>query len=390
VNTLLYITLIDLALDPANKLLGLKAYLLLPLIFAGYYRSVLYGNQNKVCPALLIYPSLYYIAITIGSFSMILGSVKFDSDFYQNYWTFGITLILISFASSGFRKTVVNALLSAGIIISLLTIGTFVYLRTFINDAVSFDLALTALGLSDTFIIYRREVLGITTIMAYHKSSSILIILLAYLLVKKEYLSKSSISLALLFTVTLFLSGTRANMLAAFLIWNVFIVFRMHYFRKREALYFIIFAGSFIFFAGLIYVIIVGADNSSLMKMGHFTSILKCVTENSQFLLFGMGPGSLYYSEGYGELTALSELTFLEFLRMFGLIGSFFIFFLFLYPMRKFLYGPIELRDKYFLLCYLAFFFVGSTNPLLIGNLGACVLLITESVTMRINKKSAV
>lgn len=103
-------------------------------------------------------------------------------------------------------------------------------------------------------------------------------------------------------------------------------------------------------------------DSGFGIRLGHLLSIAK---ENDILkLLFGFGPGSLYFTIGANDFVDNIEVSQLEHIRKYGLIGST-IFFLPLYLLLRRLYLKKESRSLVMSIC--SMFVVALSNPVLIS-----------------------
>jgi hypothetical protein len=114
-------------------------------------------------------------------------------------------------------------------------------------------------------------------------------------------------------------------------------------------------------------------EDSVEMKGGHLNSMLELFQKNPSILLLGEGAGSLYYSKGVGENIAISELTYIELIRMYGIFGGGFILLLYFFPVLYLF--QIKSEESHAIgWGYLAYLFIGGTNPLLVSSTGIILL----------------
>ena len=365
---LLKLLVITMLVDPTNTVLGVKLYLF--VLFMAFS-----ATQIKINPIRLMPSYLYYFVILSGTLSLFLLGSPFDRVFLGNYFTTGSTLFLIMALNKNDVNNFIDAFLSGSIIISILTISIFFYFKlTDVNLVWDVDFM-------DTFIVTPRAFLGIPFLMVYHKSVCALIIAIGVILNRTYRVGfnyKSAILLSL-FSFALFASSTRANFLALIAMFGGYFYFllrRNGYIMLSNLLSF--FGLSFMLL--LVFLVITYAtDNSNSIKQGHILSIVDLLSGNLNYLLFGMGTGSVYYSSGFQEIVPITEVTFFEFVRSFGLIFSPLLFLIYFYPMQ-YLFRNRHRDNVVFFCSYALFVIVGSTNPLFIGNLGFLILVLAYSV----------
>jgi hypothetical protein len=190
--------------------------------------------------------------------------------------------------------------------------------------------------------------------------------------------------LSVLFFVTLVLSGTRANIFSAILLIGLLVVnkFYKSRFWRPIAIFTLIIIGM----ATVIMVIVLFQDNdlSIMTKSHHISSIMALFKEYPLILLLGHGPGSLYYSTGFDQFIYFSEVSYLEIIRIFGIIFGSLIIFVFVFPLIIAYRYRTSINEYFpFNISYLAYLFIGGTNPLLIGSTGFLVLATVYSFVLR-------
>ena len=116
------------------------------------------------------------------------------------------------------------------------------------------------------------------------------------------------------------------------------------------------------------------SEYSNSIKYAHVGSYIDLFIEHPQYLLFGQGPGTEFYTEGFRAYVVRTEWTYLDLVRNYG-IGSLMIMSVFIFPLwrlRK------SLSDNYVfgIYCtYIIYLFIAGTNPLLMSSTGMAVIL---------------
>lgn len=118
-------------------------------------------------------------------------------------------------------------------------------------------------------------------------------------------------------------------------------------------------------------------SESSLIKLGHITSIIENMFGSVRVFLFGMGGGSSFYSSGVEKVITNSEVSQLECWRKFGTIYTIMFFLYIIYIVCK-LY---KLGKRYRILSIglVMLFLATSSNPQLLSPLFLIVLFLCNS-----------
>lgn len=118
-------------------------------------------------------------------------------------------------------------------------------------------------------------------------------------------------------------------------------------------------------------------SESSLIKLGHMTSIIENMFSSVRVFLFGMGGGSAFYSSGVEKEITNSEVSQLECWRKFGTIYTVLFFLYILYIVCKI----YKLGKKYRILSIglVMLFLATSSNPQLLSPLFLTMLFLCNS-----------
>ena len=127
-------------------------------------------------------------------------------------------------------------------------------------------------------------------------------------------------------------------------------------------------------------------EASNVVKFGHLTSYWQLFDEHAIYFLFGQGPGTAFYSEGFNQVVYKTEWSYLELLRCFG-IFSLGIVFVFFKPLVTF-WKQRNLDD--FTYCmfwsYLSYLAIAGTNPLIMSSTGMITLLMAYSYEEKVKR----
>jgi hypothetical protein len=107
---------------------------------------------------------------------------------------------------------------------------------------------------------------------------------------------------------------------------------------------------------------------SANVRIGHVVSTIESLNINN--IIFGEGPGSVFYTLGRLEFTDTTELSYLELLREFGLIW----FIVFIVFINIILYHLYKLKSYEVLITIYSFLLVGFSQPV-IKSLSLSILL---------------
>ena len=190
------------------------------------------------------------------------------------------------------------------------------------------------------------------------------------------------ILLFVLFTVAFFMSGTRSTMLLPFFMLGVVLFDRVT--QTRRLKYFLYPALTIFAIAFLMLVLMLASEQgekSNTIKFAHLTSYAQLFADNPLYLLWGQGPGTWFYSSGFGAMTDETEWTYMELLRNYGLLC---IPMLYVYVLPLFRLWP-HIRTNNFtfgIFCtYFCYLVIAGTNPLLMSSTGIIMVLMAYSYT---------
>jgi hypothetical protein len=373
---LISVFVIVLIIDPTNTILKVKNIVFLLLVG---YSILLYPRLkvNAICTILAVY------AVVVISF--IIGNIltyKFNYGFSLGVLKGFSPLVLLFWID---KYKIINKFLFPSVVICFIVIFTFLsflYVPTLANFIHKFS---TTHDL--TIIMSRRSFLGVPFLSLFYKSSPLLIIpasIFSYRLFNKKGTKCTDFIIMSLILITLFLGGTRANMLAALLIVLVNLLIWLSRSTLGKLIIIPMFAVFITAFSVIIILLMSDKNESSIkIKYADLDSYSELIAKHPTVLLFGQGAGSQFYSFGRNKMVEQTELSYLEIFRMFGLIGAIIIIMLFVFP----LYIILKKRKilKYWIpmfVGYLLYLFVGGTNPFLLGSTGMLVLLAAYSYSM--------
>lgn len=244
-----------------------------------------------------------------------------------------------------------------------------------------------------TIMMARRSILGVEIFACYLKSCvSFLFVVAYYMLGLMDKTRRGVLNwIAMAFIVfTFMVSGTRSTMLAPFF---MFVVIAFRVFRHSKRLKYIMLPVAFI--VGIAFVVVVVAaimetdEASNVVKYGHLSSYATLFDENPLYLIFGQGPGTSFYSEGFNEMVFKTEWSYLEIIRCYGLF-SLLIVYVYWRPLLTFWrFRESDAFTYSMFWTYLAYLLIAGTNPLLISSTGMIMMLMAYSYEDKIKRQYA-
>jgi len=227
---------------------------------------------------------------------------------------------------------------------------------------------------------------GYPVLQMFYKTSPLLVFPLSYYLFQiliqgnvKLLFLKLTILLSII--VTLFLSGTRANIVSLALI---ILFYLSYYIYKKSRIVFVVLTGLYTLLAIYGLSIIGGilfnaTEISNLVKFGHYISYIEHFSDHIGQFIFGNGLGSSFYSYGINRITNVTELTYLELIRIWGMPISIIFLLVLLTPI---LYEIKAKQFSHLFIAYIAYLFIAGTNPLLLSSTGMIVFVYVFSNIM--------
>ncbi|MFD2939566.1 O-antigen ligase family protein [Flavobacterium notoginsengisoli] len=237
-------------------------------------------------------------------------------------------------------------------------------------------------GEKETLMIAYRNFYGYDVFMVYYKTSPVLVFPLSYYcssIVRNGFTIKRMI-LIIMLTVCLVLSGTRANMLSALF---VIIYWTYIFLKERKNAFYSLVVFASVFTAITMFALSLSFEKkeaSSEIKSGHFISIIDTFEEHPQYLIWGQGLGSKFYSIGGKRILSQVELTYVELIRYFGIpLGVFFIIMM-VYPLINIINNKrVNGYNQYIIPAFFSYLFICGTNPLLVSSTGMLIMIIMYS-----------
>lgn len=375
---ILFFLIFSLLIDPTGDFYHLKyiSSITSCLFFVVYF--FFNGSSCKINKSQFLILTIFCIIMPVYGLLVTF----FSSEIYDIKDTsyLGFSLLLLTLTPVIFieKKVFLNTLV---LVLRFLAFVIVIILFSFLYDLDSIGLAQFFIN-KKSMIVGFREYAGIQTYYLYFTASPMLIILVAhdsYVVIKKVTLR--NVFLCILSTVSIFLSGTRFNMLMALvilpvtlLICNVSVKNISYYFMFITLLTIGVFQSSFInsFFSS--------GDDSNSVKIGYIDTYIS-IFQQPEALFLGQGfnaaESSILFKNmlfHYGNEGVKTELTLIELFRVFGLtFGG--ILNAILYSLPFFLYRKIKKIN--FIIIGVTFYLISSLlNPYVFSTNGVVLFLL--------------
>ena len=193
---------------------------------------------------------------------------------------------------------------------------------------------------------------------------------------------------AILFTLSFLVSGTRSTMLLPFAMFGV--VSYGYIARKRFIKYFtypFLALFAFVFLAIVLLLASETGELSNEMKYAHLTSYTQLFTSHPEYLIFGQGPATKFYTLGFRRFTDETEWTYLELIRNYGAF-CIPILFIVLWPLYKMIRKSNDVYKWGITTTYFIYLMIAGTNPLLLSSTGMIIILMAYSFVERMDEMS--
>lgn len=362
-----------LLFDP-GKALGLKVFAI-PLLVYVVFSALL--KKNIILKKINIYCILtVFIILAFAMLNGVADNITFNYStgvYFSSILLFLLLLFVGTYTSVDLLKALKPSLLLMVALTCFLTFLLYYNREAFYTLRIYFESWRMAR-------ITIRSIGVFEFLPAIFFTNSPLLVFLAahsfYLTLTKK--DRRSLVLWLIITLTLIFSGTRANIVASFLLPGMLIFIL----SKKILIKIFIILNGLILIVMMIYVgFLSPTDYSNAVKIGHFQSYIS-LFQNSSLgeLLWGHGLGTLFFSSGVNSITGTTEFTILESIRMFGFLGTCFFYFFLVFPLfHLFRFKRRKSSEVATLIAYFVYFLMSFTNPLIFGSTGAIALSITYS-----------
>lgn len=380
-NILFSLLVFIIMVDPTNSVLHLKDILFILLVG---YNILFFKPDFSLLPLILG----VYIALMLSLIFSEMQATHIDMVFFIGMLKAYAPLILLLWVRHyDILKLSIAPAALMGVII------TIIYIAVASSELIEFFVYKFVSAHNDMIKMSERHFLGFKIYGMYYKSMVTLLLPYAWCTYHLLYGNRRHrLGLALicvLLTFAFFTSGTRSTMLVPLALVGVLLFSNMnHYPRARYFIYPV--AAFFCVFFLLILTLLASdkGESSNFVKYGHLTSFADLFTAHPEYLLWGQGIGTNFYSIGFHRMTNQTEWTYLELLRGHGIFIICFLILL-LYPVRTFWQHRKDSMTFTLTACYFMFLLIAGTNPLLSSSTGMIIIVTAYSIAYRLRAKNA-
>ena len=381
-NVSMALFFVDVMVDPTNLIFHVK-YMLFGLVFFIWFLR----NYNKKLVLtrfqwfILLFIAFFmpFYGLSVGLINSVLHNIPMGNLVYFNSFFF-FALFIVTLSE---KMDLIPLFNYSSFTIVLMTLGT--YLMLIFSPGLFGDLY-KYFVIDKQVMVYALRNYGQTTfLMIFYKTSPLLVFPLSYYLYRllivrqRKYLFLNSLLLVLT-ALTLYFSGTRANLISLIFIIVFYLGYAIYRKSKIWFLFFIAF-GILIAFSllpSIVTTFFSKQEVSNVKKLEHLFSYFNYFNHHLLSLLFGQGIGGIFYASGLHRFINESELTYLELIRIWGGIIAFIFVVIILLPLF------VQIKTKrlsHVFIAYLAYLFIVGTNPLLLSSTGMLMLVYVFSIS---------
>ena len=243
----------------------------------------------------------------------------------------------------------------------------------------------------DTMMMSNRVFLGFSFFGMYLKSAVSFLPVFAFVMYKALNQKRFRLLNVLVIVILLhmfIISGTRSSMLLPILLACIILFIYCRNGRyMRYAVYPTVVLFCFLFLILLVMLLMETDESSNYVKYGHLTSYKMLFDEHPEYLLFGQGPGTKFYSIGFRATVIRTEWTYLELLRNYGVL-CLPILYVIVLPLLKLIKDSSKYDSALAIAsAYFIYLIIAGTNPLLLSSTGMLVILTAYSYVDRLRSK---
>ena len=359
----------------ASTTVGLYAFLLLSVFLPYSYLNkivyifivcifFLYLVANKlILPRLCLAP-IFFILIHLIYTAVAL--YNYDLSEYTVQFLLSSFLILLLYPVVVFKINIEGMIIHSGLLIALVSLFFFV-----LFSVLNWNPSLEIFRIMDLAIGF-REFGAYTFPMIQLSSAPVLVV--AYGLSALKWLDDRSfysffISLLILFAILV--SGQRGVFLLGLLSFIIIFYTAFKSSRIIQILFSLLLITLFYHYLDIIAELFSASDFSNRIKTLHVHSYINNTEIHEYF--FGRGLGSSYYTEGYGRVASVTEITILDSVRYFGVFTFIWLWLLILNP--SIMCGKFASKIDFRVGIFIGYVILSISNPVLFNSFGMFVLV---------------
>ncbi|WP_394775111.1 hypothetical protein [Flavobacterium sp.] len=376
INFVFAILVFILIIDPGDRIFHLKIplFFLVLILWFFYKTSNTIFFRKDIAYIVFVFLMLPIISVVICFLQGNFVNMEFALGFLKSF-----SIIVLLFPIVDINIPTLKYLINNSLLLPIIVLSAYV-IFLFIPDMISPIYSYTEE--KDIAKFGYRNYYGFIVVMLYYRTTPLLVFPLAYFCNKFTTGDKKVKSFLLACTVcfTLILSGTRANIVSALgiLLYYIYIYYR----NKKNKIQLILLISTVIF----ALITFIGSlsfdekDESTEVKSGHFTSYVDLFNSHPEYLIWGQGLGSEFYSKGASNMTPQTELTYLDMIRFFGIPMMIILLVILFYPIYYIVMNYNVKEYKFLIIAYFTYLFIAGTNPLLVSSTGILVIIVMYSL----------
>ena len=359
-------------IDPTNTVLHLKDVVFVALVG---YNSVFFKPDFSYLPHILVVFAVVFLGMILGEMQlsnideeMLFGILKGFSPLVLLLWVRHYDVVRLTYFPVFTVCLLVVALYIACTLSELAEVAIFEYSRAH----------------NKMIMMTHRSFLGLKVFGMYYKSIISFVFALFYFyyrvwnVPRRRWLYMVACGVV---TFAFLVSGTRATMLLPFAALAIVAYPTIQKWQRLRYAFYPILAVFVLCLLLLVFMLATErGEASNNIKYAHLVSYAELFETHPEYLLFGQGPGAIFYSEGFHDWRSQTEWSYIDLLRYYGLFALGIVAVLLL-PLFKL--WPCRRHAKVFGLMggYVAFLFIAGTNPLLVSSPGMIVVLAVYPLT---------
>lgn len=376
-NGLFFLLILLFLIDPTNSIFHLKNIVFI-LLFS--FNVVFYKAD-------FVKARYFFYAIFAVSISFVVANLRgtiIDLVELKGIYTAFVPLLLLPWIDryDVLRLSRIPVLITAAIVVIL-------FWLIFFNPIIESAVYSFVWSHDNTIMMSHRYFLGMRFFGMYCKSTVAMLPVFCIAVYNVVTPSKRNLIdfLLVIFLLHLFLiSGTRSTTLLPLLL---FVAILFVYCRNKRFFNYVFYPAALLAVLAIVFILfrllMEKSEASNLVKYAHLTSYLGLFERNPSYILFGQGPATYFYSEGFRHMTNITEWTYIELIRCYGLF-SIVILYIIIKPLFV-LFKRINRSDVViaFILGYLLYLVIAGTNPLFLSSTGMLVVLTIYSFLYRMD-----
>lgn len=370
-KALFWLFFLVVMVDPTNSILHVKDVVFILLVA---YCMAFYKPDFSKLPYFL----LLVCAVAIPYlFSVMAMTPMDDKEVLAVFKSIAPALLLLWVRNFDLVK------IARGPVVICCAVTTVLFLAIISDPLIESAVWTFSMNADATIMMSERNYFGLSLYGFYLKSLISFLFVLAYYMLAMMDKSRRRFLTIVPFAFMMFaflVSGSRSTILLPFFLFFI-IAFKV-YRHSKYLKYIMIPVAIFIVMAFVVVVIAAASETgeaSNVVKYGHLSSYATLFTDHPWYVIFGQGPGTSFWSDGFNAMTYKTEWTYLELIRCFG-VFSVVVVFVFAKPLWTFWKGRNEDTFTYCMFwAYLAYLFIAGTNPLLLSSTGMSVLMMAYS-----------